>query len=29
MGQAGTIGSQDIRAWATGARAGYTSDDIG
>jgi hypothetical protein len=29
MGQAGTIGSKDIRAWAGGARAGYTFEDVG
>ena len=29
MGQAGSIGSKNIRAWAAGARAGYTFEDIG
>nr|NLR86395.1 alginate export family protein [Rhizobium sp. P28RR-XV] len=29
MGQIGTIGSKDIRAWAAGARTGYTFEDIG
>ncbi|MEZ2224285.1 alginate export family protein [Rhizobium sp. RCC_161_2] len=28
MGQAGTIGSKDIRAWAGGARTGYTFEDV-
>jgi hypothetical protein len=28
MGQVGTIGSKDIRAWAAGARIGYTFEDF-
>jgi hypothetical protein len=28
MGQVGRIGGKDIRAWAVGVRAGYTSPDI-
>ncbi|WFR97916.1 alginate export family protein [Rhizobium tumorigenes] len=29
MGQAGTVGSKDIRAWAAGARVGYTFEELG
>lgn len=28
MGQAGTVGDKDIRAWAFGARTGYTLDNL-
>jgi hypothetical protein len=28
MGQVGNVGDADIRAWAFGARAGYTFDDV-
>ncbi|MGR9438658.1 alginate export family protein (plasmid) [Rhizobium leguminosarum] len=28
MGQLGTVGDKDIRAWAFGARAGYTFEDV-
>lgn len=28
MGQLGTVGAKDIRAWAVGARVGYTFDDM-
>jgi len=28
MGQAGTVGSKDIRAWAGGVRAGYTFENV-
>jgi hypothetical protein len=28
MGQLGTVGDKDIRAWAVGARVGYTFDDL-
>ena len=28
MGQLGTVGDKDIRAWAVGARAGYTFEDL-
>ncbi|WP_208247367.1 alginate export family protein (plasmid) [Rhizobium sp. T1470] len=29
MGQLGTVGNKDIRAWAVGARGGYTFEDLG